>query len=509
VIRNIHIGIIGKNHGWEQILTQIGVSWSRMHSAAAAEVQSQSCIIACRQLDRDELSVIDNYISRGGAVVDTLGQLISQQTVNRHLSTVYPGGDSSLFSHIEEIVINHRTAVHPLSDQIGGLAWLDPTPKRSLAFLSLPVHLLADPQPLIHTQFRSSELPAVAERTAARSSGPYIEACLTVLKKLHSKSGVPFVHKWWMPDTDRQLATFRIDSDYGTREAISLLGETITEFDISATWFLHTEAHENWLEHFKKFSGHEIALHCNRHTEFKTSSQYTADIHVGLQLLRRHGYNPEGYASPYGYWGPELSAALSHFNFRYSSEFGYDYDSLPSRPRSSLTMQLPVHPISIGSFRRFKFKHGMIENYFDELMRLKQLQHQPFHLYHHPCDGHESILRTLFGKLKHESVRWMSYSDWASWWNNRKSGSLNAAYDTELKTVRVEKKDGLPMAVHHSENSFLISEKPTINLEQGRFTPYIEPELVKLVNQRQNGDRLSQLKMKKDRFMTYLWRNRV
>lgn len=509
MIRNIHIGVIGKNRGWEQILTQIGVSWSRIDSISSIDVQNQSCIIVCRELNRDELSAIDNYMNHGGAVVDTLGQMIPQQPVIRHLRTVYSGGDQSVFSHIEEIVINHRTAFHPLSDQLGGLAWFDPAPKRSLAFLSLPVHLLADPQPLTHTQFRSSDLPAVAERTAARSSGPYIEACLIVLKKLHSKSGVPFVHKWWMPDADRQLATFRIDSDYGTRQAINSLGETVTEFNVPATWFLHVEAHEEWLNHFKKFSGQEIALHCYRHNEFKISTQYSVDIRAGLQHLRRHGYDPKGYAAPYGYWGREIGDALSEFNFLYSSEFGYDYDSLPSRPRSSLTLQLPVHPISIGSFRRFKFEPEMIVNYFDELIQSKQLQHQPFHLYHHPGDGHEDILKAIFEKLNRDSVRWMSYSDWASWWIDRKSCSFNATFDTDLNTVRVKKKDELPVAVHQSENSFLIGEKPTIDLEQGRFTPYIEPELVKLVNQRRNGDRLSPLRMKKDALMTHLWRNRV
>lgn len=509
MIRNIHIGVIGDNRGWEQVLTQIGVSWSKMHSAVSVEVHKQSCIILCRALERNEKSTIKDYLNLGGAIVDTLGQFVSQQLVKRHLRTIYPGDDHSDFNHIEEIVINHRIDVHPLSGHLGGLAWFDPAPKRSIAFLSLPVHLIAGHQPLAHTQFRSSKVPAVAERTADRSSGQYIAACLAVLKKLHSKSGVPFVHKWWMPDTDRPLATFRIDTDYGTREALSSLREVVTNFDVPATWFLHIEAHEEWLNHFKKLSGHEIGLHCYRHSEFKTSSQYAADIKKGLGLLHRHGYEPKGYASPYGYWGKEISYALSQFNLLYSSDFGYDYDSLPSQPQTSHTLQLPVHPISIGSFRRFKFTAKMLEDYFAELLQLKQLMHQPIHLYHHPGDRHEDQLKMIFRELTQQSVRWMSYSEWASWWVRRNSSSFTAKYNLDTKTVRVEKGDNLPLAIHRSDNSYLLSKKPTIHLEQGQFTPYIKPELVKLVNRRRNGGRLSAFKMKKDQFMTRLWRNRV
>lgn len=509
MMQAIHIGILGTNPGWEKILGQIGVSWSRMHSVKSADPKKYSCVIIEKELNHDALSKITGYLSAGGAVIDTVGRLIKQKPVRRRLGTLSPDSQNSDFRHIEQIKVDHHCLVHPYADLLEGSVWFDPAPRRSLAFVGLPLHQFAKIQPLVHTQFKSARLPAIAERTAARSSGPYIEVILTVLKKLHAKSGLPLVHKWWMPDADKQLATFRIDTDYGTKESIAAAAAPALENDVPVTWFLHVEAHESWLSHFHRYSEHEIAVHCYRHSEYKTRQQYTSDISKALRLLQTHGFNPAGYAAPYGIWSRELGEALADQAFNYSSEFGYDYDSLPSLSPDSHTLQLPVHPLSAGSFSRFRFTAEMIKAYFDEMVRLKSLQHRPLHLYHHPNDGHEDILRAIFKSQHHETTNWLTYSEWASWWQMRNSSTFLPLYNTESKIVQVDCPADIPIAIHKDYTQYLVTQKRKIDLEESRFSAYIDPKLVHLLNLRRDGRELSFLKLKKDQLMTCLWRNRV
>ncbi len=508
MMQAIHIGVFGANPGWEKILDQIGVSWFRIDSVQSVDPNKYSCVIIVREMSHDELSIISGYLREGGAVIDTRGQLIKQNPVRRKLRTLYPDSDP-VFRHIEYIKVDHNCLVHQFSDLLGGSVWFDPAPQRSLAFVGLPLNLFAGIQPLVHTQFKSSRLPAVAERTAARSSDSYLEVILTVLKKLHTKSGLPLVHKWWMPDPDKQVGTFRIDTDFGSNAAIESAAAPALESKVPITWFLHVEAHEGWLSHFHRYPQHEIAIHCYRHSEFQTRQQYTADISRALRLLQAHGFNPSGYAAPYGVWSLELGEALADQAFNYSSEFGYDYDSLPSVSSVSRTLQLPVHPLSAGSFSRFRFTTEMIKDYFDEIVRLKSLQHRPLHLYHHPNDGHENMFRSIFKSQDQETTDWLTYSEWAAWWKMRSSSSFLPLYDSESKTVKVAGLSGIPVAIHKEDNQFLVTRNENIDLEESRFSAYIDPNLVNLVNLRRNGNRLSAINLKKDQLMTYLWRNRV
>nr|WP_245212703.1 polysaccharide deacetylase family protein [Rhodohalobacter sp. SW132] len=311
-----------------------------------------------------------------------------------------------------------------------------------------------------------------------------------------------------MPESDHQTATFRVDTDYGSEQSIHQTASVLDEFGVSSTFFLHTEAHENSLSQFEDIKNHEISLHGYRHSEFKTKEQYVSDIRHGLNLLKDHGMDPQGYAAPYGYWSPELASALREFNFQYSSEFGYDYDALPSTPQSSGTLQLPVHPISIGSFSRFNFTEEMIEAYFLEWIRICQLQRKPIHLFYHPNDGHADVLRSIFKQADTHSTKWLTYSQWANWWKKRSSHLLNPVFDTETGNLALNQTGEIPAAVHHDNKMLCTTGSGNIDLDDRRFSVYISPEWIEWINRRRNGRKLSLFRMKKDQLMTSLWRNR-
>jgi len=506
VIRKIHIGVFGMSRGWERLLTQIGLSWSRLYSVQALSVLEQSCVLLCKTPDVQEHQQLTAYLTAGGAILDTTGQLSTWSPVERNVNRVEP--TSPAFQHIASIHIGTRALAHPTCSDLGGLAWFDPDPGRAYAFAGLPVDHLTTFGRQTHTEFRSSGLPPVAERTATRSSQPYIDAVLSFFKILHHKTGVPLVHKWWMPNTDKGAATFRIDTDYSSKPAIEATSGPVIEHEIPATWFLHVQAHEGWLEYFKTLPRQEVALHGYRHYEHTSVDQYYADISMALGLLSKVNIHPAGYAAPYGFWSRDLAEVLSRFNFDYSSEFMYDYDSLPSWPPVSNTLQLPVHPISIGSFSRFRFTSQMIRQYYREWIQLKMLQRMPIHLYHHPNDHHETELDAIFRTLRHDSTSWMTYREWAAWWKKRSSQSFSASYDTVQKSVHFSGNSTVPMAIHAEENLFLLTHKQKIDMEEGPWAPYIESTLPELIQKRRTASSFSAVERKKDELMTRLWRNR-
>ncbi len=507
--RAIHIGLAGKTPGWEKILSQTGVSWDCWNPGFQTSVKKYSCVIADRILDLPEREELHHFLENGGMVIDTTGQMVSVSPVNKRLRTIKPGADEPFFSHIEEIPVHQRCGIHPASMLLKGTVWFAPLPGKNLVYIGLPVDELTNMQSSVHKQFKSSSNPAVAERTAIRPAHPYMETILTVLRRLHERAGIPFVHKWWMPDDSRQLATFRIDSDYGSKEAVKSIAELASSNNIPLTWFLHVSAHEGWLGLFKNFSNDEIAVHCYKHAEFSSTEQYLADMRMAVNILNDEGFNPEGYAAPYGTWNTELARALCACSFSYSSEFCCDYDSLPSVQPQSMTLQLPVHPISAGSFRRFQFTPEMIWNYYKELIYLKRLQHQPIHLYHHPNDGHPGLLKEIFRPLDSDDTQVVTYSQWARWWKDRTSENIKTEFDTDTQTLYLHSSPKIPLAVHTGENKFCLTTRKKIDMEEMSFTSYIKPQLPALADKRRNGQNISLLRMKKDQFMTGLWRNKA
>lgn len=510
----IRIGFIGQNRSWEQLLNQIGVNWSRASAAVDLRERRFSCCIVNRDLSDQERQNIELYLSEGGSLLDTSGQFMDQKPVTRYFDWISPNESEPYFSHIETIPIFSRCISHPSSAILGGLAWSDPDPKRSVMFTGLPVHLLWNHYQTKYRAFSSSGNIETAERVSKHQSYPFFEVISTQLRKLHQANNLPFVHKWWSPEPGKQAATFRIDSDYGSARSMRVLCTLLQEYNISSTWFLHVAAHEDNLSKLLQFinSKQEISLHCYRHFEYRKSDSYITDIKQALDILHQYGIDPAGYAAPYGWWSGELAQALSSFSFQYSSEFSYDYDSLPSRSPFSGALQLPVHPISAGSFQRFGHSGQDIITYYNELLKLKQLQHQPVHLFHHPNDGRPELLKQIFSSLKSDAYAVFTYSEWYHWWLERQSASFLAEYDTETQQLTIQQSGGseLPLAVHLGDHFHLTTSKEgVLHLDEVPCNPYIDPKLCTLALERRSAKKLDRFTIKKDQFLAYLWRNRT
>ncbi|WP_340103228.1 hypothetical protein [Rhodohalobacter sp. 8-1] len=512
--RHIRIGYIGRNKSWEQVLGQIGASWDRVNPGRPIPFEDYSCIIVDRSMNRAEYTHVSNYLQKEGAIIDTTGTFCSSSVQRQFISTITPNPEDPLFGHIDEVPVHCVSYSIDSSARLNGTVWFDPSPGRNMAFCGLPIDQLWSEFKTAHRPFGSTTTALTAERISQRQSRPYVDVVLTLLRALHDKSGLPFVHKWWHPDSNKLAATCRIDSDYAPLDTIKLLSDSARELDIPLSWFLHTSHHEPHLKDLIELlpDTDEVALHCYRHYEYSTSEQYRSDIHEGLRLLNTYGVWPAGYAAPYGCWSKPLADALTSFSFEYTSEFGYDFDSLPSTAHASGILQLPVHPVSIGSFSRFMADQSHIQSYFQQVADKKYLTHLPLHLYHHPNDCEPVRFADLLKLFDRDNYHWMTYSDWSNWWNKRVSKAINVRYDTKTGQLHLTKSStgSIPIAIHqHSGLHVTVSDEPTLQLEELPFRPYIDPELKSIAEKRINESGLSWFRLKKDQWLTHLWRNRA
>ncbi len=509
VIRHLKIGYLGTDHSWEQLLTQSGTDWTRIHTTTSVDVTKYSTVIAGRRVSHNEKADIEKYLSRGGALLDTTGQFATRPTTHRRLDTVEP---DSFLSHIGRIDVHGTVNVVGSGGLLNGMTWFDPDPGRNYAFFGLPVRQLWKDYRTVHRPFGVSKGNLTAERTALRSSTPYLQLLLDTLNKLHNQADLPFVHRWWSPDVHRRAATFRIDTDYSSVKQLSAVSRSAIDYAIPLTWFLHTHHHRNDLSTIKNMipEHDEVALHGYRHYEYSTKEQYRSDIHTAFDHLREGGFHPAGYAAPYGHWSEALASALCEFPFRYSSEFSYDFDALPSTPEATGIRQLPVHPVSLGSFRRFGSSPEQGVRYFRELLKEFEFKKHPVHLYHHPRDATADQLANLFDAATSDELHWMSYTVWADWWAIRCRTDFSPVFDTQKNRLIFSDtcRNACPIAIHTGD-LFCLTTDSEADLEEQTFHPYINPELKSWNAEQMNQPRLTYFQLLKDRWMTHLWRNRA
>ena len=195
------------------------------------------------------------------------------------------------------------------------------------------------------------------------------------------------------------------------------------ESGVDATWFVDVRAHESWLPHFSTLTGQEIGLHCYEHRVAGDPAWNRRQIARGRDLLDAVGLSPRGFAAPYGTWRPDFASIIDEFGFAYSSEFSCAYDTLPLYPeihdRLFRTLQVPIHPVSIGSLRRIGATAPQMDEYFRSLTAMKLARQEPLFFYHHPAHRHWDVVRHLLEGIRTLGIKPMSMGAYAMWWKDR------------------------------------------------------------------------------------------
>ncbi|MFZ0454503.1 MAG: polysaccharide deacetylase family protein [Ignavibacteriaceae bacterium] len=262
----------------------------------------------------------------------------------------------------------------------------------------------------------------------------------------------------------------------GTEEEINSLNNLLQDFDIPATWFVETKSSQDRIELFLNLKKQEISYHCFRHKNFLSYKKNVENIKKGLTILENAGIKPEGYAAPYGEWNKTIAKAADNFNFFYSSEFGFAYDTLPLYPfynsSFSKALQIPIHPVSAGRLHWGGHSEENMIKYFFSIVEQKLFLDEPIVFYTHPFEKRLNVFEKIFEKInsynRNYSIRndslnrkipILNFSEYAEWWKKRISVKWNAEEKDGEIFISAENSDESIrfMAVYPSGERFILS----------------------------------------------------
>jgi hypothetical protein len=425
----IKIGIVGRSDGWRQLLTQEGVPWAIVTDSFFS--LDFSAVVASDDVNDREAEMLRRYLILGGSV------LCSAKVYERIRQS------TSQLVHIDYLVSGPNSAFGPLGiidiRATCQLAWNANELQTSRGILAAHVgryghgHIIAlpfNPADFIGDarstvkSFYSPERRLPFETVSLVSKGEVRLLVSRCLEMLHHRRDMPYAHVWYYPDGARSLFAFRVDTDYGTEDQINALYLLLRRDYRSATWFVNAKGQEKFLKLFKELNDQEIALHCFEHRTFPDYERNVENIDKAKTALHNIGLEPRGFAAPFGGWNSELGRAIMESGFVYSSEFAYDYDNVPSvplLPQGEGVLQIPVHPICIGSLKRHGYSDNQMMKYFSSVIQRKLSMREPIVFYHHPVDGHDEVVEWLFREIQREGIPSATMLEYAQWWNARTS----------------------------------------------------------------------------------------
>lgn len=453
------IGIHRLSPEWEQVLEQAGIWYEKLDYKSITPAQ-YSVIILNGKAGTSEKNMLSSYVQEGGSLLETgIGGLFysaSEYSRKKH-HTLLNTSDNPAFSHIPFVDIYAKAATHWDTSILNGLVHFKPMQQGVAAFLGLNVPKLLNARGYGRRRFFNPTHAYADEIVSRTGKAEIMNIFEALLKELHSKRRLPYIKKWVSPK-EKPVFCFRIDSDYGDEASINALYNLTHKFEIPATWFLHVQAHENWLQHFKQFENQEIALHGYQHGYSRSAAKITKNIKQGLSRLQQAGFEVKGFCAPYGIWNMGLARSLSKFDFAYSSEFTFAYDGLPLWPGSgSLPLQIPVHPICTGSMQRQQLSEQAMETYFHFVMNNKAARFEPILFYHHPLQSGLMCWEHIFRRVNAEKYTKLTFADFATFWKNRQELKFRAFTEGDEIEIQCESASGLLLQISSGHTEFYLA----------------------------------------------------
>ena len=428
---NIRVGTIGCTPGWEELLRQEGVPFVDIVPSDLPP-GGVSVVVVCRPLTRVETSWLKEHLRAGGGLVGD-GRFLngiatmaeSEMRLRFLMPDDHPVARGMSLMDIETMGRLPREAnccrTHENSfaifagELLGGVAVVLPFDPGNVMqdFRASERYFYADPE----------RLPS--ERVSRVAKGEVLHLVHSSLAYVHHMRGIPYARLSPMPAGCKNVFAFRIDSDKGTREEIDALDAIAGEYRMAFSWFLDVKSHEEWLSRFRAMEGQEIGLHCYEHRVYLDALKDGANIRRGIAAMKAAGLVPRSYAAPFGFWSPDLARIVDEWGFDYSSEFSWAYDTFPHFPVMEgvrlKTLQVPIHPVSIGSLRQVGFSTAQMKEYYDGVIEMKIRRGDPLFFFHHPVHRELDVVRSICARAQGDGIRSMTLAGYASWWKRRSS----------------------------------------------------------------------------------------
>ncbi len=426
----IQAGLLKPSNAWEQFCAQEGVPSDLVEPGNQRLIDDFSILVVNRALDQEDRAAITRYLNDGGAVIGYapfLDDLFKARARKERLEYLTADQQTGIFDTLllELAVEGHipgeanllRTQENPFGifagEILGGAAVVLPFD---------PADLLTDIR-TANKKFYSSLERLPAERVSLVGKGEVRHLLHRSFEFLHHARKIPYAHLWYYPEGKKSLFAFRIDTDRGERWEIDELYDAAKEAGVGFSWFLDVRSHEPWLNHFLYMAGQEIGIHCYEHQVYPTSEANLKNIGKARRVMEGAGLTTGGFAAPFGMWNPGLAEAIDTAGFAYSSEFSLLYDSLPLYPDALgilyNTLQVPVHPVSIGSLRRVGYTEKQMQDYYGAVMNRKIARGEPLFFYHHPTHHSWETVRFLLRYARENGIESATLGEFTRWWKRR------------------------------------------------------------------------------------------
>lgn len=437
------IGILRISPGWRLLMDQIGAPFEVIRSVDNLDPARTSVLILPFTPGPDEVVGIESYLRAGGAVLDigAFLPLVDRSSItHRRRRVIVPDANDPVFRDVGPIALDTSLPIHRASKHADGSVHLGEWKGGSIAYVPFPVDRL-----LLRTDARRRSFHATSPRhpneiVSSVDKGGLRRLVHAALRWLHHRRRLPFIHAPSLPREHDGVIGFRVDSDYGTRKEIVEMRNRLHDAGAATTWFLHVEAHADWLDLFTTFDGDEIGLHCMRHRTYGTYEENKANLSAGLSLMRAACLEPRGCAAPNGFWNIELARAVHDLGFEYASEFSLDFDDLPFNPWMhdlfSPLLEIPIHPICVGSFLRAKGSDDDMRRYFSEVVDRGVARREPVILYGHPGHGKYDLIADDIEHAIATGCAPMTMGDVARWWKRRSAIRFEGTIEGESVSVR-------------------------------------------------------------------------
>lgn len=429
------IAILSMTPGWMLYLRQEGLSYEHLRSHDDLNSDRFSVVVVNASLDQRTYDVIRRFLSDGGAVLDC-GPYADYAGIHRDRRRVHVLSSDPADPDFSNVWLCDVDTPLNLGESFGHMGGAVGFVEAGNGLVGM---LPCDPGPLFvgtSSARRSFYAPFArypTEVVARQSKNEWRKLVTDTLRQLHFRRGLPFAQVSYFPGTATNLFLYRIDSDYGEASQIDRLYQLAEKHQIRMTWFLHVAAHDSWLSRFHASSCHEIAVHSYDHTLLSSYELARYQIDRACRRLHDAGFQPAGFAAPFGIWNEPLARAAEEVGFVYASEFAFDYDNLPSYPwlqdRFSSVLQVPIHPVCIGNLRRLKVKSDDMMAYFRFVIEKKISHDEPVALYHHPTHEEWEVVDDLLSCVTGKRLPSWTFLEYADWWKRR----LEIAFDIYLQ----------------------------------------------------------------------------
>ncbi len=437
-------GILRSEPGWEILFRQIGIEWKSLSSYDEFDPDEISLIVVNAPPTSLQEKELLNYLEKGGAIFAVYGyasRLLSTRFKKRNFTSLPPSSLPRFAQHSMLDVYAPGYVDHRSSGTKPQLISIHNSGKGILLSFPFDVNALILDGRSMRKNFYFERARMPNEITATVSKGTLRRIISEALQFLNAQRGIPFVHKWYFPEDRSTIFTFRVDSDQGSVEEVDELYTLCRNNEIKTMWFVDTKSHERWLSHFKMFKDQEIGIHCYEHLTYSSYESNFQNFTKAASLLNAQGIRPDGAAAPYGTWNTSVASIFESLGVKFSSEFSLDYDDLPFYPcvegRSSKVMQIPIHPICIGSMRRAGYSSSDMIRYFKQFIDIKIQEREPLCLYHHPTHHHNEVIKEVFDYVHAKHIDNFSYSEYADWWKTRDETAWNFEYTRSTETLTV------------------------------------------------------------------------